>query len=66
MWLNVRNNFFSQRAVMQWHRLHREMVESLSMQVFKNHADVALSDVVSGHGGVGWGWAWGSWRYFPT
>ena len=36
---------------MQWHRMPREVVESLSLQVFKNHGDVALRDVVSGHGG---------------
>jgi len=38
---------------MQWHRMPREVVESLSLQVFKNHGDVALRDVVSGHGGAG-------------
>ena len=26
------------------------------MEVFQNHRDVALRDVGSGHGGVGWGW----------
>ena len=26
--LDVRNNFFSARAVRQWHRLHREVVQS--------------------------------------
>ena len=29
------------------------MVESPSLEVFKNHVDVALRDVVSGHGWVG-------------
>jgi len=38
---------------MQWHRLPRAVVESQSLEVFKNHIDVALRDVVSGHGGVG-------------
>ena len=28
------------------------VVESLSQEVFKNHGDVALSDAVSGHGGM--------------
>ena len=36
------------------------VVGSPSMEVFKNHGDVAPRDVVSGHGGVGWDWAWGS------
>ena len=36
-------------------QLPREMVESLSLEVFKNHGDVALKDVVSEHGGEGLG-----------
>ena len=38
---------------MHWSRLHREVVESPSLEVFKNHVDVAVRDVVSGHGGNG-------------
>jgi len=41
-------------------------VGSPSMEVFQNRGDVALRDVVSGHGGVCWGSTWGSWRSFPT
>jgi len=41
---------------MYWHRLPREVVELLSLKVLQNHGDVALRDVVSGHGEVGWGW----------
>jgi len=51
--LDIRNNFFSARAVLQWHRLPREVVESPSLKVFQSRVDVALRDVVSGHGGVG-------------
>ena len=49
--LDIRKNFFSERVMMQWHRLPREEVESPSLEVFKNHMDVALSNMVSGHGG---------------
>ena len=34
-------------------QLPREVVQSLSGEVLKNRVDVALRDVVSGHGGGG-------------
>ena len=34
------------------------VLESLSLEVVKSHGDVALRDMVSGHGGMGWGWIW--------
>ena len=38
------------KQLRQWHRLSKEMVKSPSLEVFKSRADVALRDVVSGHG----------------
>ena len=34
-------------------QLPREVLQSLSLEVFKNHGDVALRAVGSGHGGDG-------------
>ena len=43
-----------------------QVVESPSMGVFKSHVDVALRDVVSGHGEMGCWLARLSWWPFPT
>ena len=51
--MDIRKSLFSERVVLQWHRLPMEVVESLSLEVFKNHVDVALRNMVSGHGGDG-------------
>ena len=40
---------FSLEIVMRcWHRLPREVVESLSLEVFKKRVDVVLGDIDSG------------------
>ena len=51
--LEITENLFSEEMVLQQHRLPREVVELLSLEVFQNRVNVALRDMVSGHGGDG-------------
>jgi len=44
--LDIRKNFFAERAVKHWNRLPREMVGSPSPEVFKKLVYVALQDMV--------------------
>ncbi|PKU40735.1 hypothetical protein llap_8952 [Limosa lapponica baueri] len=43
---NMRKNFFPVRVAEPWNRLPREVVESFSLEIFKNRLDAVLSNVL--------------------
>lgn len=44
--LEIRKNCFSEGVVRHWHKLHMEVVKSLSLEVLRERADVVLMDMV--------------------
>jgi len=44
--LDIRKNFFTEKAVRYCNRLPREVVQAPSLEAFKKHIDVALQDMV--------------------
>ena len=44
--MDVRGQFFTERATRCWHRLPREAVDVLSLEVFKTRLDGSLGNLV--------------------
>ena len=44
--MDIRKKFFTQRVVMHWNRLPREVVDAPSLEAFKARLDVSLGSLV--------------------
>ena len=44
--MDIRRKFFTQRVVIHWNRLPKEVVDALSLEAFKARLDVALGSLV--------------------
>lgn len=56
--VDFRKNFFYERVVRNWNQQPREVVESLSLEMFKKHFSAVLRDVLQ-WGNIGSRWAAG-------
>ncbi|KFQ85444.1 hypothetical protein N337_11139, partial [Phoenicopterus ruber ruber] len=44
--LNIRNHFFTEKVTKHWHRVPREVVESVSLEIFKSCLDMVMGNLL--------------------
>ena len=44
--LDIRRKFFTERVVMHWNRLPKEVVDAASLEAFKARLDVSLGNLI--------------------